>query len=87
MAENCPRDLNKIIAFLVKEVIPKSEDALLVKLNDLTHQTAYLPPELQTEYWGDLCRIMASAGAIDTPWKERARDIINDLEKLPNEYR
>lgn len=81
------RDLCRVIEYLLENVIPKEgETSARAAFTDLARRQAYRPPESQQLGWQELMGICRTEidDPVGTPWKERLRDIVNDVEKIPS---
>ena len=85
------RDINKVIAFMVRHVIPESETNLRTELEELYRRCFFSSPEMQAnQRWREFAAILYSHlgdPTIGDDWKSRVGRIVRDEEKVPDEFK
>ena len=83
------RDLDRLVKFIIQEVLPPEQHILAEELRRIMTRAAYVPPESQQGVWRQVGETMYHhAGRPEgEDWKIRMGNIFNDVEKIPEEWK
>ncbi len=83
------RDLDRLVKFVIQEVLPPTEVALANDLKQIMQRAAYVPPESQAGVWRMVGDTMYRHAGLPEgeDWKIRMGNIFNDKEKIPEEWK